>query len=238
MNSLISYFISGGNIMWVLLLCSILSWAIVIERAIRLSRRRLIDDGVVHEVRAALGRGDLKGAEEAAKASPVLVGLVLHKGIDEYRYTEADIETAFQGAAERQLQVLWNNMGALNTIARVATMLGLLGTVVGMVLGFEELTKAGVAKEKLAEAIGVALITTVGGLCVAIPSIICESWLKAKIRRLLTEFEEILLEVVKAARIGGVTKELAREGIANNRPVLSAPTPAKSPAQPAAAAKD
>lgn len=217
MNRLVEYFMSGGVIMWPLLLGSIVSWAIVIERAIRLRRGRLIDDGLVREVRGALGRGDLEGAETLARRKPVLVGLVLVKAMDEYRYTEADIETAFQGAAERQLRVLWNNMGALNTIARVATLLGLLGTVIGMVLGFEELTKAGVAKEKLAEAIGIALITTVGGLCVAIPSIICESWLKAKIRGLLTDFEEILLETIKAARIGGITKESARASAGGER---------------------
>lgn len=214
MNRLVQYFLAGGDLMWLLLLASILSWAIVIERAIRLRRGRLIDDTLVRDVRGALGQGDLDGAEDIAKRRPVLVGLVLSKAVDEFKHTEADLETAFQGAAERQLRVLWNNMGALNTIARVATMLGLLGTVIGMVLGFEELTKAGVAKEKLAEAIGIALITTVGGLCVAIPSIICESWLKAKIRTLLGEFEEILLEAVKAARIGGVTKETARAAVA------------------------
>lgn len=208
--------------MWVLLLASIISWAIVLERAIRLRRRRLIDDTLVHDVRVALARGDLEAAESIANRKPVLVGLVLAKAIDEYRFTEADLETAFQGAAERQLRVLWNNMGALNTVARVATMLGLLGTVIGMVLGFEELTKAGVAKEKLAEAIGIALITTVGGLCVAIPSIICESWLKSKIRFILTEFEEILLEAVKAARIGGVSKASARQANSSNTPARQA----------------
>jgi biopolymer transport protein ExbB len=209
---LIDYFMKGGALMWPIALCSVLSWAIMIERAVRLRRGRLIDDDLVHQIRAALGRGDLAGAERTAAASPVLVGRVLARGLDEYRYTEADIETALQGAAERQLQVLWRYMGALNTIARVGTMLGLLGTVVGMVLGFEELTQGGVAKEKLAAAIGVALITTVGGLCVAIPAIIGESVLKGKIKHLTMEFEEVLLESVKAARIGGIRKAPLADG--------------------------
>jgi biopolymer transport protein ExbB len=196
--------------MWPILACSILSWAIMAERALRLRRSRLIDDDLVHEVRAALGRGDLAGAEQKAAERPILVGAILHKGLDEFRYTEADIETSLQGTAERKLQLLWNNMGALNTIARVATLLGLLGTVVGMVMGFEELTKGGVSKEALARAIGVALITTVGGLVVAIPAIIGESMLKGKIRRLVADFEEVLLETVKAARIGGVDKRSVR----------------------------
>lgn len=215
MNQLIDYFIKGGALMWPILLCSIVSWAIIIERALRLSRGRLIDDDLVHKVRAALAAGDLSEAQRQAQSKPVLVGAVLNKGIDEFRYTEADFETALQGAAERQLQVLWNNMGALNTIARVATLLGLLGTVVGMVIGFEELTKEGVAKEQLASAIGVALITTVGGLCVAIPAIIGESALKSKIRKLMIDFEELLLECVKAARIGNVAKESAKSNERN-----------------------
>ena len=202
--------------MWPILACSIVSWAIMVERAVRLRRGRLLDDGLVHEVRAALGKGDLVAAEQIAGSRKILVGTILEKGLDEYRFTEADIETALQGTAERKLQVLWNNMGALNTIARVATLLGLLGTVVGMVLGFEELTKGGVSKEALAKAIGIALITTVGGLVVAIPAIIGESMLKGKIRKLVAEFEEVLLETVKAARIGGVDKGGGKNGRARN----------------------
>ena len=99
MNHLVEYFLKGGSLMWPILLCSILSWAIIAERAIRLRRKRLIDEALVKEVQASLGRGDLSGAEELAKAQPVLVGLILGKGLNEYRYTEADIETALQGCA-------------------------------------------------------------------------------------------------------------------------------------------
>lgn len=211
MDTIINYFISGGPIMWPILVFSILSWAIIIERSLRLRRAKLVDDLLVHEVRSKLAAGQLDEAQSLAKVKPVLIGAVIDKGIEEYRHTEADFETAMQGAAERQMHVLWNNMGALNTLARVATMMGLLGTVVGMVRGFEELTKAGVAKEKLAAAIGVALVTTVGGLCVAIPAIIGESALKGKIRKLMIHFEEVLIEVVKAARIGKVQKSAANE---------------------------
>ncbi len=228
MNSLINYFINGGPLMWPILLCSVISWAIIVERAIRLSRRRLIDEDLVHAVRASLGKGDLDGAQATAKKNPVLVAAIIHKGIEEYRYTEADMETSLQGAAERELQYLWNNMGALNTIARVATLMGLLGTVVGMVIGFEELSGAeGVSKEKLAAAIGVALTTTVGGLCVAIPAIIGESALKAKIRHLMIDFEEILIEVIKASKIGKVTKETAAASL----PSIAASKDSAQPSQ-------
>ncbi len=213
MNEIISYFLNGGPLMWVILVLSIVSWAIVIERAIRLKRERLIDDDVVRDVREALRTGDLAAAEQASKSKGVLVGLVLERGLDEFRFTEADFETSLQNAAERELQVLWNNMGALTTVARVATMVGLLGTVVGMVLGFKELSSAGIAKEQLAAAIGIALTTTVGGLLVAIPAITCESWLQFKIRKLMTSFEEVLLSMVKAASMGNITKSQAKKSL-------------------------
>ncbi len=203
MNQLVHYFVNGGPLMWPILMCSILAWAIIIERLIRLRRVKLMDEYLVPEVCGRLKKGDLDGAHEFSKAHKILIGNVIKIGLDDFKYTQANFESALKGSAERCLQALWKNMGALNTVARVATLLGLLGTVVGMVSGFEELTQAGVAKEKLAAAIGIALTTTVGGLCVAIPAIIGESMLCGKIQTITSEFEIRLMEVVKAAGMGG-----------------------------------
>jgi biopolymer transport protein ExbB len=204
MNALLEYFRSGGILMWPILLCSIASWAVIIERGLGLRRSRLMDPDTVEATLRLLERGDVAGAEQAAltrRRKPSLIAAILAKGIDEFRYTSADLETALQSVAERLLAGLWKNMLLLRTIGRVSLLLGLLGTVGGMVVGFKELKTAGVEKELLAEAVSIALITTVGGLCVAIPAII---------DRITGETEEILVRAIKAAHIGGCTKERAR----------------------------
>ncbi|MCE9616429.1 MAG: MotA/TolQ/ExbB proton channel family protein [Lentisphaerae bacterium] len=202
MHALLHYFHAGGPLMWPILGLSILSWAIIIERALGLRRGRLINLAVMEPVRQKLAAGDVAGALATVQPGASVLDVILADGLDEHLHARADIDSALQGAAERRLHPLWDNMLSLNTIARVATMLGLFGTVVGMVQGFEQLSQAGVAKEKLAEAIGIALITTVGGLMVAIPAVIAESAFRSRIRDLMLEFEEILVTVVRSARVG------------------------------------
>jgi biopolymer transport protein ExbB len=213
MNALLDYFRSGGILMWPILLCSIASWAVMIERGLGLRRSRLMDADTVEATLRLLERGDVAGAEQVAltrRPKPSLIAAILAKGIDEFRYTSADLETALQSVADRLLAGLWKNMLLLRTIGRVSLLLGLLGTVGGMVVGFKELKTAGVEKELLAEAVSIALITTVGGLCVAIPAIIGEALHRARIDRITGETEEILVRAIKAAHIGGCTKERAR----------------------------
>lgn len=202
MDALIHYFREGGFLMWPLLALSLLSWAIILERAVRLRRGRLLDPALVEPLRARLVAGELAGVMDDMRRERTLLGPIIADGLEAHLHEATDIDAAMQSAAERRLHALWDNMLSLNTIARVGTMLGLFGTVVGMVKGFEELSQAGVDKEKLAQAIGIALITTVGGLSVAIPAVIAESAFRSRIRALMQEFESILVVIVRAVRTG------------------------------------
>lgn len=209
MDALIHYFRQGGLLMWPLLALSILSWAIILERALRLRRARVLDERLVGEFCRRLDGGDLAATATALRQERVLLGPIVADGIDEHLASRTDIDAAMQGAAERRLHALWDNMLSLNTIARVSTMIGLFGTVVGMVKGFEELSQSGVAKEKLAQAIGIALITTVGGLSVAIPAVIAESAFRSRIRALLLDTEMALVRIVRAVRAAGAADRRA-----------------------------
>jgi len=206
MQSLVEYFLSGGPIMWPILFCSILSWAIMIERAVRLRRGVIIHDQVVDDIEKALENGDLAHAETLGNQDKRLAGRVMGKAVHAFRHAAPDLRTALEDVSSRELTCLWDHLITLNTAGRVGVLLGLLGTVVGMVRGFQNLTSAGVDKEQVAAAISIALTTTVGGLCVAIPAIVGESAIRGKIRRLLAEFEGIFDRVLNAATIGGVTK--------------------------------
>ncbi|MDA0840767.1 MAG: MotA/TolQ/ExbB proton channel family protein [Planctomycetota bacterium] len=200
MQQLLTYYNLGGPLMHPLLLCSLISVAVIIERALRLRRSSLIDPAVVEDIQAHIEEGKAEMAVAKHHNSPSLAGRILSRALEEYLNTSADIETSLVESGERGLQVLNNNMSVLNLIARIAPLIGLLGTVIGMILGFEALEDAGVGKEELASAIKVALLTTATGLIVAIPTIIGSTYFRSKIRRLQAEFEEIFIDVIKTVK--------------------------------------
>ncbi len=224
MQMLFDQFLSGGPIMWPILFCSIVTWAIIIERAIHLRQRRFIDEDELEPVLKALDAGELETAEREAGNGKSLAAAIIAQGIDEFRFLAADLETALTGAAERRLKQVWDHMIILNTGGRVAILLGLLGTVVGMVGGFRTLTAAGVDKQQVAAAISVALITTVGGMVVAIPAVIGEALLRAKIRKITDETEEVLMATLKAAAKGGVSREALPAAVEKAAAAPTSPT--------------
>ena len=211
MSGFFWYFDQGGLLMYPLALISILSLAVIVERAIRLRRKRLIDLDLVEAVQGHFEKAEYEQAGSKATENTTLLGRVLNSATKEFVNTEADVETAFQECGQRELQVLWNNLSVLGTIARVAPLLGLLGTVFGMIGAFEVLSEAVVGKEQMAAEIRVALITTATGLIIAIPTLIAEAYFRSRIRRIIAHFEEIFIDVIKSAKIGLASREKSSE---------------------------
>lgn len=195
------YFQEGGLLMYPLALISILSLAVIVERAIRLRRSRLIELPLVEAVQGHVEKGRFEEAAAASAGKKILVARVLHAAIKEFTSTEADMETALQESGQRELQVLWNNLAVLSTIARVAPLMGLLGTVFGMIGAFEVLSEASAGKEEMAHHIRIALITTATGLIIAIPTVIADAYFRSAIRKILALFEEIFIDFAKSAKM-------------------------------------
>lgn len=200
MTEILWYFKAGGILMYPLLVCSLVAVAAIIERAVRLSRSRLIDPAVVEEIQTHIEQEKFELAIASSRNSPVLVGRILSKGLQEFLNTTTDIETSMEEAGERGLQILYNNLSILNLVIRIAPLIGLLGTVQGMIQGFGTLEAQGVGKEQLAGAIRVALITTAAGLIIAIPTIVADTYFRARIRRIQAEFQEIFIDVIKTVK--------------------------------------
>ena len=200
MTDVIQLFQDGGPLMWALLVCSMMALAVIIERAVRLRRGVLIDARVVEDIQSHIEQGKMDMAVARHHSSQYLVGRILSKALDEYTNTSADIETSLIEAGERGLQALNNNLSVLSLVARIAPLLGLLGTVLGMIAGFSALEIAGVGKEELARAIRMALTTTAGGLAIAIPTIIASTFFRSRVRRITAEFEEIFIDVIKTVK--------------------------------------
>lgn len=202
MEALFGYFKQGGFIMYPLALVSILSMAVTIERFIRLGFSRVFGGALIERVQEALEAGKIGQAIEFSKNSDTIDGKVFSSALTEYANTSVDVETAIQECGQRELVVLWNNLDILKTIYRIAPLMGLLGTVTGMIGAFEVLSNAGAGKEQMAEQIRIALITTAAGLIVAIPTVVADAYFRARIRRILAKFEMIFLDIIKSVRLG------------------------------------
>ena len=198
--------------MYPLAAISILSLAVIVERALRLRKSRLLDIPLVESVQSCIERGDFQEAQAVCKGNQSLVSKVLGAAVKEQVTTKADMETALKESGQRELQVLGNNLAILSTIARVAPLIGLLGTVIGMIGAFEVLSIEGVGKEEMAKNIRIALITTATGLIIAIPTVVADAFFRSRIRKIVALFEDIFIDVVKSAKIAaGLSGDISSE---------------------------
>lgn len=207
-GTLFDIFDRGGICMWPILLCSILTVAFALERAIALRAsaiypRRLFDSAQ-ENVRA--GRLDEAAKLCAASRAPFARMLAAclahaHSGI-------LEIEAALEAAGSRELYDLRRNVRPLSTLADVATLLGLTGTVLGMIKAFEVVARTGALgrTELLAEGIGEALITTAFGLFVAVPALVAYHYFRSKADDILRTMEDGCLSIV------GIIHERSKAG--------------------------
>lgn len=205
------YFTVGGPLMWPLLACAVLALGIVIERSVRLRRSALIDTGVVETIQKLAEAGDTKLAVERYRNGPSAVGKAIGQALDEHHRYGTPIEAALAAAGEKQLAETCHLLGALATIAKVAPLIGLLGTVFGMIDAFDALQKAGVGRDKLIGAIRMALATTAAGLTIAVPTIIALGYFRHRILHYRTEFAAIFHALARSVRFGEGKKRKTEE---------------------------
>ncbi|HHN46071.1 MAG TPA: hypothetical protein ENN09_01400, partial [Planctomycetes bacterium] len=120
MSKFLWYFEQGGMLMYPLALISILALAVIVERAIRLRRSRLLNPQLIDDVQGLVENRKFEAAVKACEEDNTLLAKVLHAAIKEFVNTDADMETALRESGQRELQVLWNNLAVLATVARVA----------------------------------------------------------------------------------------------------------------------
>jgi len=168
---MVEFFIKGGPVMYPLLACSLIALTVVIERIlfwIREDMRR--NQPLVDKVLDLCQRGDWDGVRESVKGSGDYVIRILITGI---LHREFSMTKAMETAAADEMKRMRRFLGVLETMITVAPLLGILGTVTGIITAFNLLGTAGMEEPQLATSgIAEALITTATGLFIAIPSII------------------------------------------------------------------
>ncbi len=192
-SSLIGIVLSGGwtglLIVLLLLALSIGAASLVIEHVLTIRESVLMPAGLSDQVRESLLAGQLVTADQQCQAAPSCLAFVLRAGFSEAEGGWPSVEKAMEDATAEQAARLYRKIEFLSVIGNIGPMVGLLGTVTGMIFAFQEVadTQGAARAAELAEGIYQALVTTVGGLLVAIPSLAAFAIFRNRVDGLVAE---------------------------------------------------
>lgn len=190
---------AAGWPIWPLIIASILALAIIFERFYTLRRAQILPIGLLKQSLESLQRGGMDAQQIRTLAEGSPLGRVLAAGIRNLNSNREVMKEALEETGRAVAHDLGRYLTTLGTIASVAPLLGLLGTVIGMVEIFGSQTPTGGNPAVLAHGISVALYNTAFGLIVAIPSMIFYRFFRGKVDALLTEMEQQALKLVEIA---------------------------------------
>ena len=205
------YLNTGGPVMWILFGISILSLAIILERLVYFTRReKPVSKTFKEEILASISQGDVRHAASICDCEINTVGRVLkefmarcnQKG-DAHHFEQLGKEIAIEG-----IEILERRLYILGIIGYVAPMLGLLGTVTGMIQSFKSVAAQGTGDPSVvASGISQALFTTAAGLTIAIPAIVMYNLFNKRIEKVESNTDRMLTSVTNLIRMHHVCKE-------------------------------
>ena len=176
---MIHWFLKGGPVMYPLLLCSIIALAVIIERVLFwLKERRMREPQLVHKLLHLTERGLFDEARASAQGTHDPIVRILVNGLSHHHFS---LEGAWEVAVDAELKRMKRYLGVLDTIITVAPLLGIFGTVTGILVAFGALEGRIPDPKIVASGIAQAVITTVAGLAIAIPTVIAYNYFCAKV---------------------------------------------------------
>jgi biopolymer transport protein ExbB len=198
-----SFFQRGGMVMWPLLLCSLIAVAMAIERLLHFWHERMAEAltaKTVGRVLDALVEGRFAEAETLVAQAPSASCRILAEGL---RQRDVALQDSLTAAAEREIGNLRQGLSILDTIITLAPLLGILGTVTGIIRSFNLLSTGGIQDPTaVTGGIAEALITTAAGLIVSICTLIPFNYCGSFVRRRTRAFEQLIHRVVIACERG------------------------------------
>ncbi|RKY38949.1 MAG: MotA/TolQ/ExbB proton channel family protein [Candidatus Omnitrophota bacterium] len=182
----------SGPIGWVIISLSILSLMIIIERLIYLYRIKIDSDEFLSRISSMVRRSQIEEAINTCEQTEKPLANILKAGILKIKEGKEEIKEAIKEAGREEILPLEKGLGALATIAHISPLLGLLGTVVGMINTFQVIQQGGyvVNPADLAQGIWAALLTTALGLSVAIPTYVAYNYLTMRVNNFLLQMEK------------------------------------------------
>ncbi|MCR4579995.1 MAG: MotA/TolQ/ExbB proton channel family protein [Treponema sp.] len=189
---------SGGPLMIPIILCGVIASFIIIERCIYFYSIKKRDTKLMADLNDSLAAGNYEACAVACAQADTPMSQVIKKAVDCRRYQENDLREAVEAEMDFVVPHLEHWLTPLGTIANISTLLGLLGTVTGNIKAFGVLGAGGTMGDPalLAGAIAEALVTTVAGLCVSIPSVIFHNFFISRVNRRIVEMEANVTSVL------------------------------------------
>ena len=195
---MLELFKEGGFLMWPILTCSVVSLSIILERFWSLQQKRIAPDRLVAQVWqwAKAGHLDEKRLQNLRLSSPL--GRILAAGLVNRSHEREVMKESIEEIGRQVAHSLDRFLNTLGIIASISPLLGLLGTVIGMIKVFSVITEQGIGDASvLAGGISEALLTTAAGLSVAIPTLIFHRYFSSKVSDLVMTMEQEALKMVE-----------------------------------------
>lgn len=200
-TSVWDFMVKGGIVMVPIALCSLVALTLAVERLVSLRRSRVIPPTFIQGLTDVLsqGSGSQARAVEYCRACPSPMSRIFEAGVRRWDRPLEQVERLISEAGQREVTLLRKNLRGLSVIGSVAPLLGLLGTIFGMITAFQTVARSAEAlgrTELLAGGIYEAMITTAAGLIVAIPALLFYHVISARIDRLVGEMDAACLSLV------------------------------------------
>ncbi|OGS47012.1 MAG: hypothetical protein A2539_09215 [Elusimicrobia bacterium RIFOXYD2_FULL_34_15] len=191
----------GGYTIVVLLICSIISVAISIEKMMMFSKIKPYSKKEIDNIKSAVNAGDIKRAKEISESSNTLICEVINEALKNTHGIA--VKEAISRKISQQILKFEKHLSAVGTIGAITPFIGLLGTVIGIMKAFHDLGKYGVGNPSIVSAgIAEALVATAAGLLVAIPSVMLYNYFSKRINNLESEIENLTLEILSPVIYG------------------------------------
>ena len=191
MKNILDLLAKGGIIMIPLFLCSVAALAVVIEKAVALRRRKIIVPEVVGVLESVKGPNDFELAVAICEKHRGPFAGIVRLALENRHLSREELKESLLDQGRQEVHRLERGLGVLETIAGIAPLLGLLGTVLGLLKVFKVISVMGVGQAAaLAGGISEALITTIVGLFIAIPTLVAFNYYSGKAESLVLEVEK------------------------------------------------
>ncbi|HET9418635.1 MAG TPA: MotA/TolQ/ExbB proton channel family protein [Chthoniobacterales bacterium] len=207
---MIEYIQKGGLLMWPILVCSIISIAVFAERLFYFHRASINVGEFLKGLTNLIQRRNFAEALHESAGTPGPIARVIHAAIIRHDAPRSELREIVQEAAQLEVPKLERYLGVLATLAFLAPLLGLLGTVTGMIDAFGTISSHGgyATVTELSSGIYKSLLTTAAGLVVATPTFVAYSYLSSRVNTMLHEMERAGIEIMhlltETRPIGGI----------------------------------
>ena len=193
---------AGGLLMWVLMACSMVSVAVIIERMVYYYQRSRVSRGAfMNSIQHELKKGNLQSALAVCKNAVTPFASVVSAGLNAFHSDEDDIEEALERQMMTEVGQLEHRTAIIGTIGSTAVYIGLLGTVLGVIKAFGDISRAGSSGvDVVITGISQALVCTAAGLFVAIPAVMAYNYFIKRVNRFVMDME------LSASEIAGFIK--------------------------------